>query len=362
MDSERSSVLIGDIGGTNSRLSIVRITSKKNDPMEVVDQKTLVSFEYESVKDLIDTYLKPFKGSANFPVVAVLGVPAPINNNTLVTIVNIPKWKSVNGDDIAKEIGLKRIVFLNDFQVNGYGIQTEMAEGKDFFVLNKGTPVVGGTKGMIGAGTGLGMGYLVKSPFCKYYEVGSSEGGHQDFPSKTELHWKYFNYLKSHYQINHISIERACSGPVLYLMFRFLKQEEKLSGDAEIEKEVATIEGRAEELVLVNHKIISNGLEKKCKICRRVIEFFVELYGSAAGDLALSLLSTGGLYLLGGLSIALKDLLRDDPIFMQNLNHKGRLSTVLKNIPIYVVTDSNLGVRGSAEYARRLLEQLQSKK
>ena len=111
-------VLIGDIGGTNSRLCIMRLSSDINSIPEIIDRKTLVSFEYQSVENLIEFYLKDFKSTNNYPVYAAIGVPAPIANNTLLQIVNLPHWKPMNGDVIAKNLGLQKLVFLNDFVCN----------------------------------------------------------------------------------------------------------------------------------------------------------------------------------------------------------------------------------------------------
>ena len=224
-------VLIGDIGGTNSRLCIMRLSPNINQMPTIVDRKTLVSFEYPSVENLISFYLKPFKNTPNFPKYAVLGVPAPVSGNTLLQIVNLPQWKPTNGDDIARNLRITKLVFLNDFVCNGYGIQSKLVKGKDFTMLNEKPIDSNGPKAMIGPGTGLGMGYLVKDPSSSYYQVRPSEGGHQDFAAKTPLEFKYLIYLQQHYNIEHVSIERACCGPAITAMYRFLSEQENISGE-----------------------------------------------------------------------------------------------------------------------------------
>lgn len=98
------------------------------------------------------------------------------------------------------------------------------------------------------------------------------------------------------------------------------------------------------------------GLKKECKLCEKTLEFFVELYGQAAGNAALMYLPTGGLYLLGGLSVALQDLIVKTDIWKKAFKDKGRLSGVLENMPVIIIKVHDLGMRGSTEYCRRLVE------
>ena len=352
-------VLIGDIGGTNSRLSLIKLSSDINQAPEVIDKKSLVSFEYESVEKLIEIYLQPFKNTDNYPLYAALGVPAPVTDNKLYQIVNLPHWRPANGDEIAKKLKLKKLAFLNDFVCNGYGIQSKLEKGKDYSLLNDKPIDPQGPKAMIGPGTGLGMGYLVKNLYSNYYQVRPSEGGHQDFAAKTELEFKYLMYLKKHYNIDHISIERACCGPAISAMYKFLQLEEKLTFDKALQKTIDDIKetNNTEILVKVNKEIVQKGLKNECRTCRRVLEFFITLFGNAAGNLAIFTLCTGGLYLLGGMSVALEPMLVEDERFMSNFVDKGRFQSLLSEIPVILIKDTDLGMRGSQEYARRLVEE-----
>ena len=112
----------------------------------------------------------------------------------------------------------------------------------------------------------------------------------------------------------------------------------------------------AELLVKLNKDIVTKGLSGECKVSRRVLEFFVELFGNAAGNLAIFTLCTGGIYLLGGMSVALESLMSNNRRFMKQFVDKGRFNTLLSNIPVVLIKDSDLGMRGAQEYARRLIE------
>lgn len=296
-------------------------------------------------------FLKSVEGSENYPLLGVLGIPAPIFKNSFSIVANL-KWPVTKGEEVASALNLKELVFLNDFVTNGYGILTNMKEGQDFEKLNENPVDENGPIAMIGAGTGLGHGYLVKHQHGKYYHVFPSEGGHQDFAPQTERQWQYSNFLRQYYKIDHVSVERACSGPAIPVMLHYFIEAEKM--ESSIYKSEEEIKNASSEA------IIKQGLGKKCKVCEKVIEFFVEMYGAAAGNMSLLLLPTGGLYLLGGLSAALEEYMINNDTFKKSFNNKGRLEPLLKTVPIFTVKNSLIGVRGAEEFARRMLEDLES--
>jgi glucokinase len=259
---------------------------------------------------MIKLFLKDDENTENYPTVGVIGIAGPIFNNTVTIIANLD-WPVTSGDDLAKELGFKKFVFLNDFVINGYGILSKITEGVDYERINNNKVDTKGPIAMIGAGTGLGHGYLLKHQSGKYYHVFPSEGGHQDFAPQSDLEWRYLTYLKEHYKISHVSVERACAGPAIPVILQFLIQKEGMISNhfksyEEINK--ATSED-----------IIQLGLNKNCIVCEKVVEFFVTIYGAAAGNMSLLILPTGGLYLLGGLSVALTDYMIKSDVFRVSL-------------------------------------------
>jgi glucokinase len=278
--------------------------------VEHIKTDHLVSKEYKNITLLLQKFLKDLEGTENYPVVGVIGIPGPIFKNTVSIIANLD-WPVTKGEDVAKELNLKELVFLNDFVANGYGILSKITEGVDFERINNNEVDESGPIAMIGAGTGLGHGYLVKHSTGKYYHVFPSEGGHQDFAPQNDLECRYLNFLKNHYNIKHVSVERACSGPVIPVILQFFVENEKMQ--SEIFKTSEEIQKATPE------DIIKYGLEKKCKVCEQVIELFVTIYGAAAGNMSLLLLPTGGVYLLGGLSVALEEYMIKNDTFRVNL-------------------------------------------
>lgn len=211
---------------------------------------------------------------------------------------------------MAKQLNLKSMTFLNDFVTNGYGITSNMIEGVDYEKMNENQPNPNGPIAMIGAGTGLGYGYLIRTLNTKYYYVFPSEGGHQDFAPQNEKEWRYSNFLKDYYKIDHLSVERACAGPAIPLIFLFLAEVEKMESQIFLTRE--------EMEKLTPEDVIKYGLNKQCRICEATLEFFVEIYGAAAGNMSLLLLPTGGIYLLGGVSVALAEYIMQSSTFRVN--------------------------------------------
>lgn len=235
-----------------------------------------------------------------------MGIPGPVFNNEITIIANLD-WPSINGESVAETLNMKKFIFLNDFVTNGYGILSKIDEQSDYIKLNNYPVDTNGPIAMIGAGTGLGHGYLVKNDGNKYYSVFPSEGGHQDFSPKTEREWKYMTYLQNHFNIKRISLERACAGPALPLIFKYLATEGIKS---DIFKNID------ENFNIDNETIIKYGLSGECKICAETVDFFNNMYGSAAGNMCLIVIPTGGLYLLGGLSYALESHIKERKVFM----------------------------------------------
>lgn len=231
-------------------------------------------------------------------------------NNEITIIANL-KWPKIKGDEVAKALNMKKMIFLNDFVANGYGILSSIKEGKDYIKINENPVDPDGPIAMIGAGTGLGHGYIVKNEDSKYHSVYPSEGGHQDFSPKTDLEWRYMKFLQNHFQIQRISLERACAGPALPLIFKFFL--------AEGEKSDVFKNANEQDFHIENEAIIKHGLSGECQVCKKTVDFFNCIYGAAAGNMSLIVIPTGGLYLLGGLSFALESHITEKKIFMVRL-------------------------------------------
>ena len=333
------------------------MSANKNAKAEEIDNTKLSPSEYPSLANLLQEYLGKIP-KENYPVYAVFGIPGPVKNNEVLHITNIPKWPKFNGDELAKMFNFKKFVLLNDFTCNGYGVQTDLKLGEDYIIINDAKPQEDGPKLIVGPGTGLGMGYLVKDQKGDFYSIGASEGGHQDYTAKTKDNYALREYFKKTLGNTELSIERVLSGQGLIIIYKYLKEHGAVEQrDKELEKKIdefidVPTSPAANE---INIELVNKGLDGKCELSKKVLEYFIAIFGDVAGDVSLFSVPTGGLYLVGGLSIVLEPMISGTKIFMEHYLKKDDFAYLLKTFPIYLVKNGNLGMLGAKECARRLL-------
>ena len=357
--SEMYSVLVGDVGGTNIRLNIRRISKDPKVPHTVVEKVKLYTQKYPSLEAAIEEYLTPYQNTENYPLYAVIGIPGVIKNNELIKCANIKHWPKANGDEYAKKFGIKKFLFINDFACNAYGIQTNLIKDEDYIIINDVPAEEGGPKGIIGPGSGLGNALLIKNPDNKFYTIVSCEGGHMDFISKNKKHFELGEFTKKFLGQELICIERICSGQGLIPIYKYLLEKEKdIKRDMDLGNKIDAIKDLKNllEIDQLNIEIVNKGISNDCPLCKKVLEFFIEIFGEITGDMALYCLPSCGMYLVGGLSIALKDMIKNSGIFMQHFVNKDNFKFLMEKFPVYLVTNGELGILGSAECARRLIE------
>ena len=356
-------VLVGDIGGTHIRFRLLKMSKSEHDLVETIDTTKLKTADFTSMESAFKYYLKTVEN--NFPSIAVIGVPGPIQDNTVLKFANIPHWTSESGDKLGKKLGIKNFLFLNDFACNSYGIQTKLKLGDDYIVINEGKPNKEGPIMVIGPGTGLGMGYLLKDKKNKYYTIGNSEGGHQNFSRKSKLFFELAEFVKNEYNLEHVIIENVCSGQGMVPIYKFLLKKEQEKGininDIDREKTLAEKVDKFSDYKdkktrdMLSNEITQKGVRNECHLSRKVIELFIEVLADTASNMSLLTLPSGGIYLLGGISVAIEPFMRQSDLFMKFFVDKD-LNFILKNIPIYLIKNDNIGMIGATEAARRILE------
>ena len=357
-------ILIGDIGGTNIRLKLLKMTKDINIEPITIKSEYKSTFLFESLEILIKDFISKLD-SENKPQFAILGIPGPVENNQLITLPNIPHWKLENGDKLGEKLGIKKFIFLNDFVCNGYGIQTNLKENVDYLKLNNVTPIKDGPKLMIGPGTGLGMGFLLKNKKDKYYIIGSSEGGGQDFPAKSEFLMKLRTFVRDEMDLGNVSIGKMCSGRSLIPIYKFLhlfgdENNNKFQRDEELGKKIDYFKNykKVHKVGEINMQITKKGLNGECELCRQTLLLFTEIFAEIAGDLALFTLPTNGVYLMGGITTIITPLILNNTIFLNHFKNKDHFWFLLQKLPIYLVQNKDIGLVGATEAARRILENI----
>jgi glucokinase len=320
-------ILAGDIGGTSSRLAFF---AEDGERLERVVEETYTSLDHAN----LETMVKRFVSSHDLPVdVACFGIAGPVRNGR-VEAVNLP-W-AIDARELAHLLRVEVVGLLNDLEAHAYGIV--MLAPEDFVVLNQGAPDASGNAAVIAAGTGLGEAGL-------YWDGGqhrpfAGEGGHASFAPDDPLQVELLSFLMP--EFGHVSWERVLSGPGLHNIYRFLRDTGRGEEPAWLTRELRDHDPPA---------VISQAaLAGTSALCRQALEFFVSLYGAEAGNLALKVMATAGVYVGGGIAPKIIQKLTGS-IFMDAFVAKGRLKPLLQEIPVRVIMNDKAALLGAARFA-----------
>jgi glucokinase len=238
----------------------------------------------------------------------------------------------------------------------GYGVLGLQAS--DICTLQSGKPRPNAPIAVIGAGTGLGQGFLIHQPGVGY-QVYGSEGGHADFAPRSQMEFQLLRYLLDKHDIGRISVERVVSGQGIVSIYQFLRDREFSEESPDVRDVVQAWEheiGRSQKSVDPAAAISTAALKQCDRLSEQTMQMFIEAYGAEAGNLALKLLPYGGLYVAGG--IAAKNLpLFESGCFLSALTEKGRMSSLLEMMPVHIVLNPQVGLIGAALCAAQLHHQ-----
>jgi glucokinase len=320
-------ILAGDIGGTNARLAYFQ---PHNGHLKLAAEGVFPSREHRGLDEIVAQFVE---SQSTRPDVACFGVAGPVRNGRVETS-NLP-W-TVEASRLANELNLPSAMLINDLEANAWGIPCLAAE--DLVPLNrvKVTPV--GNQAVISAGTGLGEAGLFWDG--KKYDIFASEGGHCDFAPRTELEIELLRYLTARF--GHVSFERIVSGPGLVNVYRFLRDTHRGEEPQWLTDELAHGDAAA--------AISRCAMAGKSALAEQALDLWISIYGAEAGNLALKLMATGGVYLGGGIAPKLVAKLAG-PLFMQAFLSKGRMQALLESIPVRVITNDKIALLGAARYA-----------
>jgi glucokinase len=250
-------------------------------------------------------------------------------------LTNLP-W-TLDRRELARDLKIDYVFLINDLQANGYGIAELDAE--QIYTLNEGDARQVGNRALIAAGTGLGEGFIVWDG--RNYVPHPSEGGHADFAPRNRDEFDLLRFLQQKYN-GRISFERVVSGQGLTNIYEFLREVRGLEEPAWLAERMTQEDP--------NSVITESALKARSRICEKTLDMFVSAYGAEAGNLALKVLSVGGLYVGGGIAPRILEKLKDGT-FMKAFIDKGRLSQLLVNMPVRVILESRTALIGAAAYA-----------
>lgn len=319
-------ILAGDVGGTKTNLALFRA---EGDMLAREGLRSYPSREYAGLEEILGNFL--VGGPAVESV--CIGVAGPVVAGKS-RVTNLP-WE-VDRESVRRACGARKSFLINDLQATAYSVPFLPAESVSSLQEGEGDPE--GTIAILAAGTGLGASFLVWDG--RGYLPVASEGGHADFPARNRREERLLAFLAG--EVGRVSVERAVSGPGLHAVYRFLRESERM------EEEPGVAERMAREDP--SRVISEEGLSGGSAVCREALRLFTSLYGAAAGNLALQVLATGGVYLGGGIAPAILPALSTGE-FIEAFVAKGRFREFLSRLPVRVILDDKTTLLGAARYA-----------
>lgn len=321
-------LLAGDIGATKTNLAVYAAESGLSAPLA---ESTFPSGRYSSLEALIDDFRQhthlPFES-------AVFGVAGPVVDGK-ATVTNLP-WRMEEAG-LQASLGVKSVKLLNDLESIANAVPS--LEAKDLHTLRAGQPVEHGPLAIVAPGTGLGEAFLTWER--KRYRAHPSEGGHASFAPVNEEQLEMLRFLQG--KLGHISYERVCSGLGIPNIYAFYKESGRCPEPDWLTEKLAAAPDPTPVIVETAQA------QSDCAICRSTLEMFVAILGGEAGNMALKVLATGGVYLGGGIPPRILSVLESGP-FLAAFTAKGRFAALLQNIPVHVILNSKAALLGAASY------------
>jgi glucokinase len=323
MQSIPTRILSGDIGGTKTRLAIIAVDSAR---LHIEREQTYASRDYAVFEELLGEFLQ----GSDIPARAAFGIAGPVHGRVVHT-TNLP-WR-IDADALQNKFGFDHCTLLNDLEATAMGLPTLREE--DLLILHTGASNASGNAAIIAAGTGLGEAGLFWDG--QRYQPFATEGGHASFSPGNDMEIALLRYLQQRHE--HVSWERIVSGPGLINLHEFLCQYRGVPLPDWLQHEMQQGDAAA--------AIANAALNERDDLCVETLDWFVRLYGAEAGNLALKVMSRGGLYVAGGIAPKILPRLQNE-IFLNAFFNKGRMRPLLEAMPVKVIINDRAALYGAA--------------
>ncbi|GCE15944.1 glucokinase [Tengunoibacter tsumagoiensis] len=326
-------LLAGDIGGTKTNLAVF---SSKDELRKPLYAKKFPSAQYTTLAALVTDFLS----EVDLPIDrAVFGVAGPVLEGK-AKITNLP-WV-MEENQLQSALKIPTIRLINDLAATAQSIPA--LEPADLHTLNAGEPMKNGTMSVVAPGTGLGEAFLVWDG--SKYAIYPSEGGHADFAPTNAFEVGLLVYMLE--RLPHVSYEHVCSGIGLPNIYAYIKESGMFVEPEWLSEKLANAADRT--------PVIADGAmaAEPAPICMAALKSFAAILGAEAGNMAIKVLSTGGVYLGGGIPPRILPFLESDD-FMRAFRNKGRFSNMLGNVPVHVILRPDAGLIGAAAYGFNML-------
>ncbi len=338
-----SLLLAADIGGTKSALAVFDLDEDLS--TGPLTQSVYASRDFAGIEDIIHSFLEESGCTPEYACLAVAGVIY----HGQAKMTNLP-WL-ISEQVLAARFDFAGVWLVND--LTAVCSSLPLLRKSDFLELQQGEADLGGVRAVIAPGTGLGEGFLVQKGEVVFTQ--GTEGGHGDFAPTDATQGALLDWMRHHHPWpTPVSYEMLCSGvaiPTLYTFFKVSGMEERQAVSVALKQAVDQ-----------TPVIINSALDEKspCPLCLKSVETFLAILGAEAGNLALKLYSTGGLYLGGGIMPRLVGRISLAPL-LAAFNNKEKMETLMATIPVRVITRKDTALLGAASYGRGMVPLLQGK-
>ncbi|MCG6874502.1 MAG: glucokinase [Betaproteobacteria bacterium] len=326
--------IAGDIGGTKTLLALFEPRARTPQFERRYDSHGQPDFP-----SLLGQFLDEARGAMGArPQVerACFGIAGPVLDDH-VKVTNLP-WE-MDARALERVFNISRVRLLNDFAAAAHGI--EALGDDDVVTLQTGEPVADAPRVVIGAGTGLGVAYMVADG--DRYRVIAGEGGHAAFAPADEEQVALWRHV--HAGSNRVVLEHVLSGSGLARIYEFLRSQRRHPESPIVAREMAEGDSAA--------AIARNALGRDDPLANAALDLFVAIYGSAAGDHALNVVARGGVFIAGGIAPKILPRIAAGG-FQAAFNAKADFAAIARQMPVHVVTNEKLGLIGAAQCAARL--------
>ena len=325
-------VIAGDVGGTKSLLAAMELKAGAA-PKTLVEER-YPSASFKVFSDMILEFMKKVPGKVEYAGLGVAG--AVVNGHCRGT--NIP-WE-LDESEIRQRAGLSGVRIVNDFAATARGVRKLTAQ--DQVTLQAGEAEEKGSIGILGAGTGLGEAFLVWG--ASGFEVISTEAGHADFGARTDEEIELLKFVRA--KFGRCSYERILSGPGIGNIYEYVKHRSPERESPAVAAAVAAGDPAA---------AVSEYDQRGDALCGEALNLFVQIYGAEAGNVALRGVTTGGVYLAGGIAPRMVQRFQTSR-FLDAFHDKGRHRVLVEKVPVHLITNTHVGLLGAMAVAEELAE------
>ena len=342
-----SSFLFGaDLGGTNTKIAVAGV---KKSSLELIFSLFFISSEITyfsyALLECMNIAKAKFDIDLSAGCISAAGVVSEDQKN--VSLTN-QKMK-INIEELIKKTGLKSVLLINDFEAVGFGINLlNFQNEKEVYTIRNNLNNIASkkTRAVIGAGTGLGKSILVFDEESNFYNPISSEGGHSDFPIYSDFERELANYIKNKKNIvEPLTYDELLSGRGIEIIYQFLREKNpnkitKYNREIDISKDKTPL--------IAQYKNLD-------ETCKEVFNIFTIFYARCAKNFVLDSLAMSGLFIAGGIAAKNKEIFNSKE-FLDEFENVYQYSNYIKKIPIFVILDENIGLKGACFAAKKNFE------